>query len=94
MNRDKNGIVIFDDDFRRELMTPKQFALSNKHREEFKKLLAKCDSGEISEQEYNKLAKEMDTRHSAEYDALYKEKTNAKKISGTENLNSVIVANY
>lgn len=70
MNRDKNGFVIFDDDFRREMMTPEQFALSNRHRDEFKELLAKLDSGEISEQEYNKITKEMESRHSSEYDAL------------------------
>lgn len=94
MNRDKNGFVIFDDDFRREMMTPKQFALSNKHSDEFKKLLAKRDSGEISEQEYNKLTKEMDSRHSAEYDALYSKKMKSEKISESANFNSMLVANY
>lgn len=94
MNRDKNGFVIFDDDFRRAMMTPKQFALSNKHSEEFKKLFAKFDAGEISEQEYNKLSKEMDNRHSAEYDALYNEKINAEKNSESVNFNSGLIANF
>lgn len=63
MNRDKNGFVIFDDDFRREFMTPEELALSDKHTEELKQLLAKRDSGEISAQVYNKLSQKLDALH-------------------------------
>ncbi len=93
MNRDKNGFVIFDDDFRREMMTPKQFALSNKHSEEFKKLLAKRDSGEISEQEYNKFTEKLDCKHESEYEKLYAEE-HKEKISSNVDFNSMAVANF
>ena len=93
MNRDKNGFVIFDDDFRREMMKPKQFELSNKHREEFKKLFVKFDSGEITEQEYNKLSKELDAKHTAEYSLLYDEE-HKEKNSPITNFDSMIVASF
>ena len=93
MNRDKNGFLIFDDDFRREMMTPKQFELSNKHHEEFKKLLAKRDAGKISEQEYNKLSQEMDAKHNSEYEKLYVEE-HKEKILPKIDFNSMAVANF
>ena len=93
MNRDKNGFVIFDDDFRREIMTKKQFALSNKHRNEFKKLFSKFESAEITEQEYNKLSQELDAKHTAEYSLLYDEE-HKEKNSPITNFDSMIVASF
>ena len=94
MNRDKNGFAVFDDDFLRERLSKKEFALNKKHSAEFQKLLAEKDNGKISVKEFNKRCREMDARHTADYDALYDEEHGKKNISSAINFVSPIVAGF
>ncbi|MBR3747893.1 MAG: hypothetical protein IKP64_09105 [Selenomonadaceae bacterium] len=71
--RNKQGLLIYDDEFRRRFMSPKKIALNNAWVKKHSELIDAKDRGEISVQEYDRLVEELDDEHTAACEKLYDE---------------------
>lgn len=71
--RDENGLLIYDDEFRRKFMTPREIALSDEFVKKTTVLIEQYECGEISKQEYDRLVEELDAEHTAACERLYDE---------------------
>lgn len=71
--RDENGLLIYDDEFRRKFMTPREIALSDEFVKKTTVLIEQYERGEISKQEYDRLVEELDAEHTAACERLYDE---------------------
>ncbi len=71
--RDERGLLVYDDEFRRRLMTPKEIATSDKWVKKHSDLISAKDSGDINEQEYERLCNELDAEHEEELSRIYDE---------------------
>ena len=71
--RNEQGLLIYDDEFRRQFMSPKKIALNDAWVKKHGELIDAKDRGEISAQEYNRLVEELDDEHTAACEKLYNE---------------------
>ena len=71
--RDENGLLVYDEAFRRRLMTPKEIALSDDFVKKTSILIAQYERGEISKEEYNRLIEELTAKQTKAYGQLYDE---------------------
>ena len=71
--RDENGLLIYDDEFRRKFMTPSEISLSDEFVKKTTNLVDRYERGEISKQEYTRLVEELDAERTAACERLYDE---------------------
>lgn len=69
--RNEKGLLVYDDEFRRKLMTPKEIAISNEFVKKISSLIEKYEQGEISKDEYNRLVEETNNEKLVAYSRLY-----------------------
>lgn len=69
--RNAKGLLVYDDEFRRKLMTPKEIAISNEFVKKISSLIEKYEQGEISKDEYNRLVEETNNEKLVAYSRLY-----------------------
>ncbi len=93
--RDERGLLVYDDEFRRRLMTPKEIATSDKWVKKHSDLILAKDSGDINEQEYERLCNELDAEHEEELSRIYDEDfgNNTKKIDDEKFFAPLFLAN-
>lgn len=71
--RNEQGLLIYDDKFRRRFMSPKRIALNDAWVKKHGELINAKDRGEISAQEYDRLVEELDDEHTKACERLYNE---------------------
>ena len=71
--RDEKGLLLYDDEFRRKFLTPKEIAASDNRTKKHHELITAKDNGDITEQEYNHLCDELDAKHEEELSRIYDE---------------------
>lgn len=71
--RNEQGLLVYDREAVRNFCTEKENALEDEFMEKFRVLMDRRDSGEISEEECNRLADELDDEHTAACERLYDE---------------------
>lgn len=71
--RDERGFLIFNREHVRSFFTEKENVLDDEYMEKFRQLFDKHERGEISDEEYEHLAEEMDDEHTAACERLYDE---------------------
>lgn len=87
--RDEKGLLVYDDEFRRKFMTPKEIALNDEFVQKTGILIEQYERGEISKQKYDSLVEELDTEHTAAYERLYDEEfSNQETDSEEENFSA------
>ena len=69
--RNEKGLLVYDDEFRRKLMTPKEIAISNEFVKKISSLIEKYEQGKISKDEYNRLVEETNNEKLVAYSRLY-----------------------
>ena len=79
--RNEQGLLVYDHEAARSLLTEKEIALEDEYMEKFRILMDRRDSGEISQEECNRLAEKFDDEHTAALERLYDEEfgTQAEK---------------
>ena len=91
--RDEKGLLVYDDEFRRKFMTPKEIALNNEFVQKTGILIEQYERGEISKQKYDRLVEELDTEHTAAYERLYDEEF-GKRSADKEEKNFFVPSNF
>ena len=71
--RNEQGLLVYDREAARSLLTEKETALLDEFMEKFRVLYNKHERGEISDEEYESLAEEIDDEHTAACERLYDE---------------------
>lgn len=71
--RNEQGLLVYDREAVRNFLTEKENALDDEYMEKFRVLIDKRDRGEISHDECNRLAEELDDEHTAACERLYDE---------------------
>ena len=71
--RNEQGLLVYYREAARSLLTEKEIALEDEYMEKFRVLMDRRDSGEISQEECNRLAEELDDEHTAACERLYDE---------------------
>ena len=87
--RNEQGLWVYDDEFRRRLMTPKEISESDSWVKKHSELIAAKKRGEISKEEYEFLCNELDSEHEKNLDRIYDEDFGSKKQSTLEKSFSV-----
>ena len=64
--RNEKGLLVYDDDFRRRFMTPKEIELNDDWVKKHGALIDAKERNEISAQEYERLCDKLDAEHDAE----------------------------
>ena len=82
--RDEKGLLVYDDEFRRKFMTPKEITLSDEFVRKTGILIERYERGEISKQEYDTLVEELDAEHTAACERLYDEEFNNRSADKKE----------
>lgn len=72
--RNEQGLLVYDREAVRNFCTEKENALEDEYMEKFRELIDRRDRGEISQEECNRLAEELDDEHTAACERLYDEK--------------------
>ena len=71
--RNEKGLLVYDREEFRSFCTERENALNDEYMEKFRVLFSKYDRGEISKDEYEHLAEELDDEHTAACEKLYDE---------------------
>ena len=71
--RNEQGLLVYDREAARSLLTEKENALDDKYMEKFRELFDKHESGEISDEEYESLAEKIDDEWLKAAEQLYDE---------------------
>ena len=71
--RDANGFLVYDDEFRRRFMTPREIAASDKWVKKHSSLITAKEHKKISEEEYERLCNKLDAEHEEELSQIYDE---------------------
>ena len=71
--RDERGLLVYDREHVRSFFTEKENALDDEYMEKFRQLFDRRDRGEISDEEYESLAEEMDNEWLKAAGQLYDE---------------------
>ena len=71
--RNEQGLLVYDREAARSLFTEKENALFDEYMEKFRVLFDKHERGEISDEEYERFAEELDDEHTAAFSKLYDE---------------------
>lgn len=79
--RDERGLLVYDPEAARSFFTEKENALHDEYMEKFRALFDRRDSGEISSEECERLAEELDDEHTEAFSRLYDEEHGDKKNS-------------
>ena len=79
--RDEKGLLVYDDEFRRRFMTPKEIAEGDKWVKNHSALIDAKERGELTEQKYERLCNELDTKHAEELSRIYDEDFGSKSRS-------------
>ena len=82
--RDERGLLLYDDEFRRRLMTPKEIALSDEFVKKTAILIERYERREISKQEYDRLVEELDDEHTEACSRLYYEEFGTQSTTDDE----------
>ena len=82
--RDERGLLLYDDEFRRRLMTPKEIALSDEFVKKTAILIERYERREISKQEYDRLVEELDDEHTEACSRLYDEEFGTQSTTDDE----------
>ena len=77
--RNEQGLLVYDDEFRRRLMTPKEISESDSWVKKHSDLIAAKKCGEISKEEYEFLCNELDSEHEKNLSHIYDEDFGSKK---------------
>ena len=71
--RNEKGLLVYDRNYYRSLCTERENALDDEYMEKFRVLFDKRDSGEISQEECNRLYEALDNEYTAACSRLYDE---------------------
>ena len=71
--RDERGLLVYDREAVRNFFTERENALQDEYMEKFRQLFDRRDRGEISQEEYERLAEELDDEHTEACSRLYDE---------------------
>ena len=71
--RNEKGLLVYDRNYYRSLCTERENALDDEYMEKFRVLFDKRDKGEISKDEYERLAEKLDYEHTKACERLYDE---------------------
>ena len=86
--RDERGLLVYNREHVRSLLTEKENALNDEYMEKFRVLFDRRDRGEISQEECNRLYEELDDEHTEALSRLYDEESatdDEEKFIGTPN---------
>lgn len=82
--RNEQGLLVYDEGFRRRFMTPKEIAESDRWVEKHSELIATKKRGEISKEEYEFLCNELDSEHEKNLSRIYDEDFGIKEQNAVE----------
>lgn len=82
--RDERGFLVFNREHVRSFFTDKENALDDEYMEKFRQLFDRRDKGEISKEEYERLAEELDDEHTAACERLYDEEFSTQPATDDE----------
>ena len=71
--RNEQGLLVYDREAARSLLTEKEIALDDKYMEKFRELFDKRDKGEITQEECNRFYEELDNEWLKAAEQLYDE---------------------
>ena len=71
--RNEQGLLVYDREAARSLLTEKENALDDKYMEKFRELFDKRDKGEITQEECNRFYEELDNEWLNAAEQLYDE---------------------
>lgn len=91
--RDEKGLLVYDDEFRRRFMTPKEIALNDEFVRKTGILIEQYEHGEISDKEYEYLVEELDDEHTKALRRLYDEEF-GKRSANTEEKKFFVPSNF
>ena len=83
--RNEKGLLIYDSEEFRNLCTEKENALDDEYMKKFRVLFDKRDNGEISQEECNRLYKELDNKYIEACSRLYDEEFGNTAANNDEN---------
>lgn len=79
MTRNAQGFLVWDDDFKNELLTKQEIAINDAFVKKMGVLIDKRKRGEITESEFNRLSIELDNEHTIECIRLYDAQAESEK---------------
>ena len=82
--RDERGLLVYDSEHVRSFFTEKENALADEYMEKFRVLFDRRDRGEISKEEYERLAEELDDEHTEACSRLYDEEFGTQSAEPTD----------
>ena len=82
--RNEQGLLVYDREAFRSLLTEKENALNDEFMEKFRVIFDKHERGEISDEKYESFAEELDDEHTAACERLYDEEFGTKSEETSE----------